>query len=460
MKKTAILFMAAMLILVACGKEGSTGSDTPGPGPVEEEPDIELSEYAFKVSFADMSTPDSKTVAGVSADGRLNLSFTAFDEGKEVDGDYFEVVGKVGEIEQFNDNDMTFYALYRVVKVSGGVATLDVAPYPGSMIGNYDDCDYFVISSPYYPFTDADEDDIIDGLAIANTCSKEEMDALFSGKDVVLPLHILNSVIKVEVTVSGNEVPLTFESIYAYFETGEIAWDIDYSRLNEMIQNGEIYSLSSSTWAVDASCQTTIPAGGGSAYLYFCVSPGTFGNPQVGLNARDDRHCIYNYYQLIEMNLDVEAGRMYTMKIDISKEELDETCLFVPYFVVDGSIYDVNDTGYGMDNAQMIGDFLKTCSWVYLAKPGAPEDYDGIDVSGKVVFVNRGSISFGEKILNASDAGAVGIIIVNNQQGNLPMDLSSVEGNPKRIPAVSTTIDLGEYLIEHPGASISLIYSL
>lgn len=151
---------------------------------------------------------------------------------------------------------------------------------------------------------------------------------------------------------------------------------------------------------------------------------------------------------------------MYTLKYAISKEDLVSAREFIPYIVIDGSIYDVSDTGYGMDNAQMIGELLKTSSWVYLAKPGEPEDYTGIDVKGKVVLVDRGKITFTDKILNASDAGAAGIIVVNNQPGTLPMDLSSVEGDPKRIPAVSVAQEVGLYLLEHPSASFSLVYSL
>ena len=45
---------------------------------------------------------------------------------------------------------------------------------------------------------------------------------------------------------------------------------------------------------------------------------------------------------------------------------------------------------------------------------GAPSDYDGIDVKGKVVVVQRGTFSFIDKTNNAAAAGAAGIIVYNS----------------------------------------------
>lgn len=50
---------------------------------------------------------------------------------------------------------------------------------------------------------------------------------------------------------------------------------------------------------------------------------------------------------------------------------------------------------------------------------GAPEDYDGIDVSGKIAVVRRGDLSFEEKALNAEAAGAIAIIITDDSGENM-----------------------------------------
>ena len=67
---------------------------------------------------------------------------------------------------------------------------------------------------------------------------------------------------------------------------------------------------------------------------------------------------------------------------------------------------------------------------------GNPEDYEGIDVKGKVVFVQRGGISFYVKGENAVEAGAIATVVYNNAAGTLNMDLSDYS---KTAPCVSIT---------------------
>lgn len=64
----------------------------------------------------------------------------------------------------------------------------------------------------------------------------------------------------------------------------------------------------------------------------------------------------------------------------------------------------------------IVGDDLtKIVNWQYIPGFGTATDYPaGVDVSGKVVVVNRGSTSFAEKYNIAAGKGACGIIIINN----------------------------------------------
>ena len=66
--------------------------------------------------------------------------------------------------------------------------------------------------------------------------------------------------------------------------------------------------------------------------------------------------------------------------------------------------------------------------------PGNAEDFEGIDVAGKVVFVQRGSISFYQKGENAVNAGAIATVVYNNAAGTINMDLSDYS---KTEPCVS-----------------------
>ena len=70
--------------------------------------------------------------------------------------------------------------------------------------------------------------------------------------------------------------------------------------------------------------------------------------------------------------------------------------------------------------AELLGDETdKTFEYVMIPNTGAPEDYEGLDVTGKIAVVMRGGLSFNDKQLNAAKAGAVACVIYNNRNGYL-----------------------------------------
>ena len=87
-----------------------------------------------------------------------------------------------------------------------------------------------------------------------------------------------------------------------------------------------------------------------------------------------------------------------------------------------------------------------TDSYGIVAIPGSgePADYEGLDVTGKVVLVQRGVISFGEKAQNADAAGAAACIVYNNTTGEIYMNLTDCTAT---IPTVAITMADGQYLI-------------
>ncbi|MCD8048144.1 MAG: S8 family serine peptidase [Clostridia bacterium] len=73
---------------------------------------------------------------------------------------------------------------------------------------------------------------------------------------------------------------------------------------------------------------------------------------------------------------------------------------------------------------------------------GSAEDFEGVDVNGKIALAKRGNgIVFTEKAQNASDAGAVGLILINTSDG-----VSNFETPELSIPAVVIELSVGEYL--------------
>ncbi|KAA0548544.1 S8 family serine peptidase [Bacillus sp. BGMRC 2118] len=78
-----------------------------------------------------------------------------------------------------------------------------------------------------------------------------------------------------------------------------------------------------------------------------------------------------------------------------------------------------NDTfssvGYGIDDWSKLEGPLELVSLG--GKLGNPADYAGVDVTGKVVLVPRGGLTFVDKTMNAAAAGAAGIIVYNKTEG-------------------------------------------
>ncbi|MDO3332086.1 M28 family metallopeptidase [Mycobacteroides abscessus] len=77
------------------------------------------------------------------------------------------------------------------------------------------------------------------------------------------------------------------------------------------------------------------------------------------------------------------------------------------------------------------------------------EDYDGLDVKGAVVLVDRGSCPFADKERVAAERGAAAVIIADNVDENKTSGTLGEDSSPK-IPVVSVTKSVGADLRAHP----------
>jgi len=80
---------------------------------------------------------------------------------------------------------------------------------------------------------------------------------------------------------------------------------------------------------------------------------------------------------------------------------------------------------------------------VVFAGLGKPADFATINVRGKFALISRGEIAFTEKVNNAIQAGAVGVIIFNNAPGLLQGALTD-DGSEAAIPAAMIEQTVGE----------------
>ncbi len=77
--------------------------------------------------------------------------------------------------------------------------------------------------------------------------------------------------------------------------------------------------------------------------------------------------------------------------------------------------------------------------YIYMNGIGKPEEYEGLDVSGKIVLVDRGETTFAEKHAAAVSAGAIAVVICNNVAGGMNFNIGE---SPAPVPCVA--ISLGD----------------
>jgi aminopeptidase YwaD len=78
------------------------------------------------------------------------------------------------------------------------------------------------------------------------------------------------------------------------------------------------------------------------------------------------------------------------------------------------------------------------------AGQGQAEDFAGIDARGTIALVKRGVQRFSDKVANAANAGAVGVIVYNDSAGPVQGTLAE----PEPIPAATISGDAGQQLFE------------
>ena len=128
-----------------------------------------------------------------------------------------------------------------------------------------------------------------------------------------------------------------------------------------------------------------------------------------------------------------------------------------PYIKYDGSIIyfdEANDNAGKEKNFfdTLLGD-AKSKKMQYVTVPGVGRtaDYTGLDVTGKIALVRRGSNTFEEKALIAEAQGAAGIIIYNNVSGEIKMNIGDAT-----LAVCSISQDDGEKLAANPSGVLNI----
>ena len=111
------------------------------------------------------------------------------------------------------------------------------------------------------------------------------------------------------------------------------------------------------------------------------------------------------------------------------------------YFTVEGTDYGFQDTATSAETMFIQNFRNQTLEYVMVPGVGAAEDYEGIDVTGKIAVISRGTTSFPEKQAMAQQMGAIACVIYNNVSGQFLMQINDGGDN---IPAVSVSLSTGK----------------
>ncbi|MBG9451213.1 peptidase S8 [Cytobacillus firmus] len=82
----------------------------------------------------------------------------------------------------------------------------------------------------------------------------------------------------------------------------------------------------------------------------------------------------------------------------------------------------------GKDFSDRLADLQGKSLPIVFTGLGKTADFTGKDVSGKIALIQRGEITFDEKIQNAKNAGAKAVIVYNNVDGQIPAYLGEAVG--------------------------------
>ena len=117
----------------------------------------------------------------------------------------------------------------------------------------------------------------------------------------------------------------------------------------------------------------------------------------------------------------------------------------------------VEDVDYATTEFSGSGDVRGNLVAVDLTIPPTPEptsdsgcepaDFNGLNITGKVALIQRGTCDFRVKVDNAADAGAVGVVLFNEGQPGRTDIINGTLGGPNAaIPTVDTSFALGSEL--------------
>ncbi|MBR9859606.1 T9SS type A sorting domain-containing protein [bacterium] len=110
--------------------------------------------------------------------------------------------------------------------------------------------------------------------------------------------------------------------------------------------------------------------------------------------------------------------------------------------------YDVVPAQWGanLNTSPVTGDLVLVESSTGTPEEGCDSLANSNEVNGKIALISRGNCNFVQKVLNAQNAGAIGVVVYNNVNGPSFQMGDNGNGNQVTIPAVMIDLNNGTYL--------------
>jgi lactocepin len=128
-----------------------------------------------------------------------------------------------------------------------------------------------------------------------------------------------------------------------------------------------------------------------------------------------------------DVNL-ITAGDPGTLTNALTVASVDNVTISTARFIVDGEqIVYTPGSGQDITFTTLAGEH----EYVYIDSYGLSSDYEGLQdlIKGKVVIVNRGQITFADKLQAAEEAGAVGLIAINSDDSSMSPGVDPYAGD-------------------------------
>ncbi len=131
----------------------------------------------------------------------------------------------------------------------------------------------------------------------------------------------------------------------------------------------------------------------------------------------------------------------------------------VPHFV--GAPVTVSGTTYGAASGEfpvVASDLTAALAVVTGTTNGLSTACAALNVSlsGAIALISRGECAFSQKIRNAQSAGAIAVLVANNQQGDPTAMASDGTPNQPTIPAYMVSLDTGQAILGNDGAATTI----